>query len=80
MPDFTKPFTLHTDWSKCAIGAVLSQSGVDGLDHPMAFANRTLNPAERNYAPIEGECLALTSLGCQEVQTLLPWQPFPGLH
>lgn len=59
MPDFTQPFTLHTDWSKCAIGAVLSQTGADGLDHPIAFASRTLNPAERNYAPTEGECLAL---------------------
>ena len=62
MPDFKpghKPFILHTDWSKQAIGAVLLQEGDDKEKHAVAFASRILTSAERNYAPTEGECLAV---------------------
>eukprot|EP00884_Botryococcus_braunii_P003186 jgi/Botrbrau1/12869/Bobra.0188s0011.1 len=60
LPNFRKPFILTTDWSKVAIGAVLSQiDEATEFDHPVAFASRLLNSAERNYAPTEGECLAL---------------------
>lgn len=60
LPDFNKPFILTTDWSKVAIGAVLSQVDADtGFDHPVAFASRLLNAAECNYSPTEGELLAL---------------------
>ena len=59
MPDYSKPFILHTDWSKGAIGAVLSQISDDDLEHPVAYACRVLTSPERNYAPTEGECLAL---------------------
>lgn len=60
LPDFSRPFILTTDWSKLAIGAVLSQIDPEtGFDHPVAFKSRLLTPAESNYAPTEGECLAL---------------------
>lgn len=60
LADFSQPFILTTDWSKIAIGAVLSQLDPEtGEDHPIAFASRLLNRAERNYAPTEGECLAI---------------------
>ena len=61
VPDFTpgKGFTLYTDWSKTAIGAVLTQQDGEGLEHPVAYASRILTRAERNYAPTEGECLAI---------------------
>ena len=60
LPNFSLPFILTTDWSKVAIGAVLSQIDPEtGFDHPVAFKSRLLNSAERNYAPTEGECLAL---------------------
>ncbi len=58
-PDFSKPFLLQTDASGIGIGAVLSQSGQDGLEHPVAFASRTLTRAERRYPPIDQECLAI---------------------
>ena len=62
MPDFSPnhaDFVLHTDWSKSAIGAVLLQANDKGEQHPIAYASRILTTAERNYAPTEGECLAV---------------------
>lgn len=53
-PDFTKEFTLTTDASNYAIGAVLSQS-----HGPLCFASRTLNKHECNYSTIEKELLAI---------------------
>jgi len=60
LPDWDLPFILTTDWSRVAVGAVLSQvDPASGEEHPNAFASRTLNAAERNYAATEGECLAV---------------------
>lgn len=57
-PDFTQPFTLTTDASNYAIGAVLSQGEI-GKDKPCAYASRTLCPAEQNYNTTEKELLAI---------------------
>lgn len=57
-PDFEKEFILTTDASEFALGAVLSQGEI-GTDRPICFGSRTLNKAERNYAPIERELLAI---------------------
>lgn len=57
-PDFSKPFNLTTDASNFAIGAILSQGPI-GHDLPIAYASRTLNPAEINYSTIEKEMLAI---------------------
>jgi hypothetical protein len=60
LPNWEAPFILTTDWSRVAVGAVLSQvDNATGEEHPNAFASRTLTPAERNYAATEGECLAV---------------------
>ena len=60
LPIWDQPYVLTTDWSKQAIGAMLSQVDPDTEEeHPIAYAFRLLNAAERNYAPTEGECLAL---------------------
>jgi len=58
-PDFSKLMILMTDASNVAIEAVLEQIGPDGKEHPIAYASRGLKPAEKNYATIELECLAL---------------------
>ena len=41
------------------MGAILSQVGKDGEEHPVCFASRSCNPAEQNYSSFEGECLAV---------------------
>lgn len=57
-PNFNKPLVVHTDASGRGICAVLSQEW-DGNEKPIAFASRALNKAERNYATIEKEALAI---------------------
>ena len=58
-PDFAKPFLLEMDASKEGLGAILSQKQDDGRFHPVAFGNRSLMPAERNYHSSKLEFLAL---------------------
>jgi hypothetical protein len=57
-PCLNKEFILNTDASGTAIGAILTQK-YDGIEHPVCYASRTLNPAERRYSTIERELLAV---------------------
>ena len=52
------PFTLHTDASNVAIGAVISQEDESG-SRPVAFMSRTLEPRETKYPVHERELLAI---------------------
>jgi hypothetical protein len=47
-PDPTKPFTVETDALDFALGTILSQSGIDGLLHLVAFYSWKLTSAEIN--------------------------------
>ena len=58
-PNFDKEFILQTNASIIAIGAVLSQIGDDGYEHPVAYCSRVLNKHEQNYSVTERECLAV---------------------
>lgn len=51
-------FTLDTDASNFAIGAVLSQVQ-DGKERVIAYASKTLNQAEQNYCVTRRELLAV---------------------
>ncbi|KAI2662301.1 Retrovirus-related Pol polyprotein from transposon 17.6 [Labeo rohita] len=57
-PDFSCPFLLQTDASDTGLGAVLSQVQ-GGEEHPIIYISRKLSPAERNYATVEREALAI---------------------
>lgn len=65
-PDPEKQFVLETDASGVAMGAVLSQKGIDGRLHPVAYMSHSFSPAERNYDTHDKELLAI-------IWALLEW-------
>ncbi|XP_062542342.1 uncharacterized protein K02A2.6-like [Armigeres subalbatus] len=58
--DVNAPVTLSVDASSKAMGAVLLQRG-----KPVAYASKSLSPAERNYPQIEKEAAAIR-FACQK--------------
>ncbi|KAL1265127.1 hypothetical protein QQF64_003154 [Cirrhinus molitorella] len=57
-PDFSYPFLLQTDAFDTGLGAVLSQVQ-GGEEHSILYISRKLSPAERKYAAVEKEALAV---------------------
>ena len=57
--DDTKPIIMACDASPFGVGAILSQILADGSEHPVAYASRSLSPAERNYSHLDKEALAI---------------------
>ena len=74
-PDYSKPFLLQTDASEVSIGAVLSQLDEQKQDRPVAYFSRKLKRAERNYATVERECLAIMD-GIKHFEVYLTGVPF----
>ena len=59
LPDITKPFTVMTNASLTATGAVLMQADFNGDLHPYAFLSKILLAAECNCDIFDQELLAI---------------------
>ena len=57
--DPNKKIKLTVDASPYGVGAVISHVDEKEVERPIAFASRSLSPAEKNYAQIEREALAI---------------------
>jgi hypothetical protein len=57
--DFDKEFILYTDASGHGLGAIIVQKNDEGKEGVIAYASRSLNPAERRYGITDQECLAV---------------------
>ena len=58
-PDFSNPLLIATDASSAKFGAVSSQLDENGREHPVYYASRSLNEAEKNYSTYKREVLAI---------------------
>jgi hypothetical protein len=92
--DITRRTCLFTDWSKCGIGCFLSQKHCecnsstfgccdDGWQITLA-GSRFLSKTEANYAPVEGEALAVAwaldhtkffTMGCDNLLVIVDHKP-----
>lgn len=68
--DPQKVSIVTTDASSYGLGATLRQEQSDGNPSVVAYASRTLTPAEKRYAQIEKEALAM-AWGCEKFRDYL---------
>ena len=58
-PDFSLPFSLTTDASDRACGAILMQETPNGKKKIVAVASKTFSPTEQNWSTTEREAFAI---------------------
>ena len=76
--DPTKPTQISSDFSGEGLGALLEQQ-IDDVWHPVAYASRTLTPAEHNYSPLEGETLSIV-FACERFHEYLYGRKFQACN
>jgi hypothetical protein len=59
MPDPEKPFTIKSDASKFASGAVLCQQDINGDWHPCGYISHLFNQTEQNYEIYDQELFSI---------------------
>ena len=77
-PDPQRQWTVQTDASGYAIGAVLSQVQDDGKARPVAYWSQKLSSAERNYSATERELMAIVK-ATEQWRVYLHGSPHPIL-
>ncbi len=75
--NFKHEFILTTDASNVGLGAVLSQVGWDGHQHPCTYASQTLKEPERKWTPTHLEHLAMVWV-CRHFCLYLVKRAAPG--
>jgi len=58
-PHWEQEFILLVDASNRGLGAILSQQDKEGLEHPIAYTSRKLQPREEKLSSTEKECLGI---------------------
>jgi hypothetical protein len=59
MPNPEKPFTIESDASKFASGAVLHQQDINRDWHPCGYISHSFNQTERNYEIYDQELFSI---------------------
>ena len=75
-PDFGKTFSLHVDASDVGSGAVLQQTGEDGVVHPVCYFSKKFSGSQTRYSTIEKEALSLV-LAINHFNVYLCDTPYP---
>ena len=70
--DYKLPFKLHTDASSTGLGSVLYHNQ-EGLDRVVVYANRMLEPAEKNYPVHKLEYLGIEMGSHRQIPRLFVW-------
>ena len=76
MPDKNKPFSIESDASKFATGAILRQADSNGDMHPCTYLSKSFNAAKRNYEIYDRELLGIVR-ALTEWRHYLEGSPYP---